>query len=169
VDGPAESAEAFASGVVGRLLQEAFYAEDGSFLAEVVAPSRLEMVAGVLDGLVGELRWAIATAPGGTERSWFVSAPLTLEVIDLDRTAGTAVVEVWVVTVFSRQGLAGPESRFVLETADLVWVDDQWWLADLAVDSGPAVGLALGETPSTPADLDEVLDGHVLVAAGAGS
>jgi hypothetical protein len=165
--GPSEeSAAGFAVEVVTPLLSAAFYAEDGSFVDDVVAPDRVDVVAGVLDGLVSELRWAIATAPGATERSWFVAAPLTVKLDEVDRAAGTAVVEVWAVTVFSRQGLAGPESRFVVETVELVWDTGRWWLVDLSVDPGPAAGLALSETPATPVELDEALTGHGLVSDG---
>jgi hypothetical protein len=163
------SAAVFAAGVVGRLQQEAFYATDVSFLEPVVWPGALDRVAGELDGRVEPVRWAIATFPGETERTWFVSAPLTVAVTGFDPGAGTASVEVWLVTVFARENLGPPETRFVLERAELRWDGGRWLLAGLESAPGPAAALAADQVPSTPAELTAALDDHRLIEPGAGS
>jgi hypothetical protein len=159
----AESALVAGPWIVGRLLEAAFYADGASFLAGLVSPGAYDRVADVLAGRMDELRWAIATVPGETERAWFVSAPLTAEVVGLDERAGTAVVEVWIVTVFSRLGLGVPESRFMTATAGLRWEDGQWLISDLGFESGPSAALAFSEVPATAADLDGRLAGHQLL------
>jgi hypothetical protein len=162
-----ESVAAFGVGVVGRLEQEAFYAQDGSFVEPYVWPGAREVVVGELDARVDLVRWAIATVPGSTERTWFVSAPLTVEMVDFDPVAGTATVEVWVVSVFSREVLGAPETRFVIERADLRWDVDGWLIAGLEARPGPGAALGVDQVVSTPAELDGLLDGHRLVGLGA--
>ena len=101
--------------MVGRLEQDAFYATDASFVEPFVASGAHEQVVGTLDARVADVRWAIATLPGPTRRVWFVTAPLTVAVTAFDPDAGTASVVVWMVSVFSREDLGPPETRFSLE------------------------------------------------------
>ena len=163
-----ESAARFAVDVVGRLEQEAFWATDGGFLDPIVVPDAREVVVGELKGRVDEARWAIATFPGPTRRTWFVAAPLTVEVAGFDPAAGRAVVRVWVVSVFSREDLGMPQSSFTVEEADLVWdsAERVWRVEALRVSPGPAVSLASTEVPVLPAELDTALAGHRLIGVG---
>ncbi len=165
-----ESAARFGAEVVGRLEQEAFWAEDDLFLTPVVSPAAHEEVAGVLDTRVGEVRWAIASFPGPTRRTWFATAPLTVEVAAFDPGAGTAQVRVWVVSVFSREDLGPPETRFSTEQADLVWdaATYAWRITGLSTTIGPSAALADDEKASTPAELDAALAGHRLIGPTTG-
>ncbi len=166
VAGPTrESAARFGAEVVGRLEQEAFWADNDLFLAPVVAPAAHDEVAGVLDTRVGEVRWAIASFPGPTRRTWFATAPLTVEVAAFDPGPGTAQVRVWVVSVFSREDLGPPETRFSTEQADLVWdaATDAWRITGLSTTIGPSAALADDEKASTPSELDAALTGHRLI------
>jgi hypothetical protein len=138
------------------------------YLDEWVAPDHRGEVAAEIGGRVEELRWAIATLLGETERTWFVAAPLSVGVTALDPTAGDAVVEVWIVTVFSREGLGAPETRFLLETAELRWASGRWLITGLTLEPGPSVGLALDEVPISAAALDEVLSAHELIGPEVG-
>lgn len=171
VAGPTrESAARFGAEVVGRLEQEAFWARDDTFLTPVVSPAAHDDVAGVLDTRVGEVRWAIATFPGPARRTWFVAAPLAVEVAAFDPGAGTAQVRVWVVSVFSREDLGPPETRFSTEQADLVWdaATDAWRITGLSTTIGPSAALADDEKASTPAELDAALTGHRLIGLTVG-
>lgn len=171
VAGPTrESAARFGAEVVGRLEQEAFWAEDDTFLAPIVSPAAHDDVAGVLDTRVGEVRWAIASFPGPTRRTWFVTAPLTVEVAAFDLGAGTAQVRVWVVSVFSREDLGPPETRFSTEQADLVWdaATYAWRITGLSTTIGPSAALADDEKAATPAELDAALTGHRLIGSTVG-
>lgn len=162
-----ESAAWFGAEVLGRLEQEAFWADDDAFLATVAAPDAFDLVAGALSARVDEVRWAIATFPGETKRTWFASAPLTVEVTDVDATARTAEVAVWVVSVFSREDLGPPETRFTIERAELIWDDASsgWRIRSLTVTPGPSVSLAGGQVPVTAGELDSALAGHLLIRA----
>lgn len=162
-----ESAAEFAVAVVGRLEQEAFYAADPSFVEPFVWPESYDEVVGSLDARVDAVRWAIATFPGSTERTWFVSAPLSVEVTGVDPEAGTATVEVWAVTVFAREDLGPPETRFVTAEAELRWDGDRWLIAGLGTRPGPSASLALDEASSTPEQLTAELEGHQLIGFGA--
>ncbi len=158
-----ESASTFGADIVARLNQEAFYASDSLFADPFVHPDAHHEVVGEMNQRVEDLRWAIATFPGATHRSWFVASPLTVNVTDFDAQAGTATVEVWVVTVFSREDLGSVDSRFYTERADLTWDGTGWLITKLASSAGPSASLALDEAPTTPADLDELLEGHDLI------
>ena len=167
VVGPSrESAARFGAEVVGRLEQEAFWADGPGFLDPVVAGDGSVVVG--LDARVDGVRWAIATFPGPTRRTWFVAAPLTVEVVEFDGSAGRAVVRVWVVSVFSREDLGPAETSFTTETADLVWDGDGgvWRVESLAVSAGPAVALSVNDVAVTPAELDAALVGHRLIGFG---
>lgn len=161
----AEGAARFGMEVVARLAQEALYATGPIFIDPYVAPSARNEVEGALNTEVQRVRWAIATFPGPTKRTWFAAAPLTVKVSAFDDAAGTASVEVWVVSVFSREDLGLPETRFTRQQADLAWNQPtgSWRISKLATLIGPAAGLASDQTPSTPAELDSALAGHLLI------
>ena len=168
VPGPTEeSAADFAASVVGRLEQDAFYATDASFVEPFVASGAHEQVVGTLDATVSDVRWAIATLPGPTRRVWFVTAPLTVAVTAFDPNAGTASVVVWMVSVFSREDLGPPETRFSLEQADLTWdaPTGSWRIVRLTSAPGPTAALAADQIPMTPGELDTALSGHRLIPA----
>jgi len=168
VPGPTEeSAAVFAASVVGRLEQDAFYATDASFVEPFVASGAHDHVVGTLDARVADVRWAIATLPGPTRRVWFVTAPLTVAVTAFDPDAGTASVVAWMVSVFSREDLGPPETRFTLEQADLTWDGPTrtWRIVDLTSAPGPAAALAADQIPMTPGELDTALSAHRLVPA----
>lgn len=168
VPGPTEeSAAAFAASVVGRLEQDAFYATDSSFVEPFVASGAHDQVVGTLDATVAGVRWAIATLPGPTRRVWFVTAPLTVAVTAFDPSAGAASVVVWMVSVFSREDLGPPETRFTLEHADLTWDNPTgtWRIVKLTSAPGPTAALAADQNPMTPGELDAALSGHRLVQA----
>lgn len=168
VPGPTEeSAAAFAASVIGRLEQDAFYATDDLFVEPFVASGAHEQVVGTLDARVADVRWAIATLPGPSQRVWFVTAPLTVAVTGFDPDAGTASVVVWMVSVFSREDLGPPQTRFTLEQADLTWDNptSTWRILSLTSAPGPTAALATNQNPMTPGELDAALSGHRLVPA----
>lgn len=165
-----ESAARFGADVVGRLEQAAFWAEGDAFLAPIVSPAAHDDVAGALDARVGDVRWAIATFPGPARRTWFAAAPLTVDVAAFDPDAGTAQVQVWVVSVFSREDLGPPETRFSTEQAYLEWDTGSggWRITGLSSSIGPSAALAGDESAVTPGELDAALAGHRLIEPTAG-
>lgn len=165
------SAARFGTEVVGKLEQEALYATGPGFLGPYVASGARDQVAGELNSRAQAVRWAIATFPGPTKRTWFTTAPLTVKVIAFDAPAGTAEVEVWVVAVFSREDLGSPETRFSRHQAELAWdrTARAWQITKLTALPGPAAALASEQSPSAPAELDSALTGHQLIPASSGT
>ncbi len=150
---------------VAELPEFMFYADNTELTATFQTIFHPDYAAALTEQLIGELapaRAALAEA-ATLERTWFIVRALSSEVTAYDKTAGTAVVEVWATQIFSRQGVAEPYSVFTTNTLNLAWLDGQWRVTGWDDTPGPTPRLALSEFPSTAAELDRQLDGHRLL------
>jgi hypothetical protein len=73
--------------------------------------------------------------------------------------ATTARVEVWNVSVLSRDGVAPPQASWAISTLDLVWERGDWHLDHETVVPGPAPVLDNSAAPATAQQLIAAIDG----------
>ena len=92
------------------------------------------------------------------ERTWFVTVPLTAEVVT--HTANSARVEVWEVQIFARVSIADPVSTWSIHTVDLTWSDNRWQVTKWKIDPGPTARIDSRQTATAADDLNDELDGH---------
>jgi len=92
------------------------------------------------------------------ERTWFVTVPLTAEVVTL--TANSARVEVWEVQIFARVSITDPVSTWSIHTVDLTWSEDRWQVTKWKIEPGPTARIDSRQTATTADDLDDDLSGH---------
>jgi len=83
---------------------------------------------------VGLMRTALATAPT-QEVTWYFTQPLSAAVIE--ETHVTSLVQVWEVSVFSREGVAEPTSSWTLHDVELAKTAGEWLVSDWQSKPGP--------------------------------
>lgn len=118
----------------------------------------------ILNDLVAErvapLRAGLAQLPAAT--TWYIVRPLTATIEDQTNT--TASVTVWSTTIFSRQGLADPETWYWFTDIDLVNTNGQWLVDTYEQRPGPVAAPGKDHWPTTATDIDIQLQGHRLLA-----
>lgn len=134
---PQRSAEETAVHVAG-LADDWLYASAEDFersMRSVFAPDHHEELrAIVLNHGVGLMRTALATAPS-QEATWFFTQPLSTAVVQ--ESSALAVVQVWDVSVFSREGVSEPTATWTMHEVELVSVDGRWMVSDWQSKPGP--------------------------------
>lgn len=150
----------FFAGVIAKFEQAAFYASDGSFIDEIVAPESIRPVSAELASRVESQRWTLAEVEGPV---WFVAAALAASVNQ--RTEDHVELAVWVHGVFNTTDAAHPEARYWIETATLERRDGKWLLVSLqAPQPAPQPMLPLDVEPSTASELTLQLSDFQLVS-----
>jgi hypothetical protein len=74
-------------------------------------------------------------------------------------TTDSAGVDVWNVSVLSRDGVAPPQASWAISTLDLVWERGDWHLDRETVSPGPAPVLDNSAAPATAQQLTAAIDG----------
>jgi len=100
----------------------------------------------VLNEGVGLMRTALATAPT-QEATWFFTQPLSAAV--LVDSGEEAVVQVWDVSVFSREGVSEPTATWTIHDVELVNIDGHWLVSDWQSKPGPVPATHLRHQPSS--------------------
>lgn len=101
-------------------------------LRQLVTPDALaDQVAGIESAAAG-----LAEQLGlPVERLTWVEAPLTATLVDVD--GGSAVVDVWAVSVLGSPDVGPPQQAWRTVHVDLVLVDEDWLVAGADADAGP--------------------------------
>lgn len=154
------SAEETALAVAG-LADDWLYATPEDFersMKAVFAPAHHdELRTMVLTQGVGLMRTALATAPT-QEATWYFTQPLSAAV--LQGTDDESVVQVWEVSVFSREGVSEPTSSWTLHDVELVKIDGQWLVSDWQSKPGPVPRTHRRSEPSSAEVLTAKLFNH---------
>lgn len=111
----------------------------------------------VLDEGVGLMRTALATAPS-QEPTWFFTQALSAALIEM--TATTATVQVWEVSVFSREQISEPNATWTLHDVELVLESAQWMVSGWQSNPGPAPQVDVRQSAATAAELNAELFVH---------
>jgi len=149
-----------ASGFVGMRDDWLYAANDvleASLRHVITEEDYLELETQLLHEGLAPMRQALLEHPD-LERTWFVTVPLTAEV--LNQTETSARVEVWEVQIFSRVSITDPVSTWSIHTLDLTWADDRWQVATWKIEPGPTARIDSRQNATAADDFDEDLAGH---------
>jgi hypothetical protein len=128
--------------------------EIAAAVAEVASPRAMADLTAETVAAVRAARDELAQSSG---RVWWLVHPLAWRVESFSGTEAT--VAVWVVTLLSAAGVAMPQTEWVTDLVDLVWVDDGWRVDDSIERPGPTPLTGPGDRPWEAEPFDSALDG----------
>lgn len=150
--GAVETAVDFAAAPQGWL-----YFDDREIAAAVAEVASPRATADLTAETVAAVRAARDELAQSSGRVWWLVHPLAWRVESFSGTEAT--VAVWVVTLLSAAGVAMPQTEWVTDLVDLVWVDDGWRVDDSIERPGPTPLTGPGDRPWEAQPFDDALDG----------
>lgn len=137
--------------------QHWLYFDDHEVAAAVAEVASPEATADLTAETVAAVRTARDELAQSSGRVWWLVHPLAWRVESFSGTEAT--VAVWVVTLLSATGVARPQTEWVTDFVDLVWVDDGWRVDGSMERAGPTPMTGPEDRPWEAQPFDDALDG----------